>query len=82
MIYSAYNILLVYFSRGIGMFSLKQVVQYNLFGSNDLEGNSSCEFADFPEEVFEISSEENQAIDSLKSKIENLQQENFDLKKM
>lgn len=63
------------------MFSLKQVVQYNLFGSNDLEGNSSCEFADFPEEVFEISSEENQAIDSLKSKIENLQQENFDLKK-
>ncbi|WP_374699372.1 hypothetical protein [Wolbachia endosymbiont (group A) of Limnophora tigrina] len=37
------------------MFSLKQVVQYNLFGSNDLEGNSSCEFEDFPEEVFEIS---------------------------
>ncbi|AGJ99430.1 hypothetical protein wNo_10610 [Wolbachia endosymbiont of Drosophila simulans wNo] len=66
---------------GIGMFSLKQVVQYNLFGSNDLEGISSCEFAHFPEEVFEISSEENQAIDSLKSKIENLQQENFDLKK-
>ncbi|WP_041581571.1 coiled-coil domain-containing protein [Wolbachia endosymbiont of Drosophila simulans] len=63
------------------MFSLKQVVQYNLFGSNDLEGISSCEFAHFPEEVFEISSEENQAIDSLKSKIENLQQENFDLKK-
>ncbi|WP_265025158.1 coiled-coil domain-containing protein [Wolbachia endosymbiont (group B) of Pammene fasciana] len=63
------------------MFSLKQVVQYNLFGSNDLEGNSSCEFEDFPEEVFEISNEENQAIDSLKSKIENLQQENFDLKK-
>lgn len=63
------------------MFSFKQVVQYNLFGSNDLEGNSSCEFEDFPEEVFEISNEENQAIDSLKSKIENLQQENFDLKK-
>ncbi|WP_353278092.1 hypothetical protein [Wolbachia endosymbiont (group B) of Longitarsus flavicornis] len=63
------------------MFSLKQVVQYNLFGSNDLEVNSSCEFEDFPEEVFEISNEENQAIDSLKSKIENLQQENFDLKK-
>lgn len=62
------------------MFSLKQVVQYNLFGSNDLEGNSSCEFEDFPEEEFEISNEENQAIDSLKSKIENLQQENFDLK--
>ncbi|WP_264953188.1 MULTISPECIES: hypothetical protein [unclassified Wolbachia] len=35
------------------MFSFKQVVQYNLFGSNDLEGNSSCEFEDFPEEVFE-----------------------------
>ncbi len=66
---------------GIGMFSLKQVVQYNLFDSNDLEDISSCEFAHFPEEVFEISSEENQAIDSLKSKIENLQQENFDLKK-
>lgn len=66
---------------GIGVFSLKQVVQYNLFGSNDLEGNSSCEFEDFPEEVFEISNEENQAIDGLKSKIENLQQENFDLKK-
>ncbi|MGL9726048.1 MAG: hypothetical protein ACR5KV_05370 [Wolbachia sp.] len=63
------------------MFSSKQVIQYNLFGSNGLEGNSSCEFADFLEEVFEISSEENQAIDSLKSKIENLQQENFDLKK-
>ncbi|WP_264686031.1 MULTISPECIES: hypothetical protein [unclassified Wolbachia] len=63
------------------MFSFKQVVQYNLFGSNDLEGNSSCEFEDFPEEVFEISNEENQAIDSLESKIENLQQENFDLKK-
>ncbi|WP_341815969.1 MULTISPECIES: hypothetical protein [unclassified Wolbachia] len=63
------------------MFSLKQVVQYNLFDSNDLEDISSCEFAHFPEEVFEISSEENQAIDSLKSKIENLQQENFDLKK-
>lgn len=63
------------------MFSLKQVVQYNLFGSNNLEGNSSCEFEDFPEELFEISNEENQAIDSLKSKIENLQQENFDLKK-
>ncbi|CAH2217422.1 MULTISPECIES: coiled-coil domain-containing protein [unclassified Wolbachia] len=63
------------------MFSFKQVVQYNLFGSNDLEGNSSCEFEDFPEEVFEISNEENQTIDSLESKIENLQQENFDLKK-
>ncbi|WP_241653905.1 coiled-coil domain-containing protein [Wolbachia endosymbiont of Nilaparvata lugens] len=63
------------------MFSSKQVVQYNLFGSNGLEGISSCEFAHFPEEVFEIINEENQAIDSLKSKIENLQQENFDLKK-
>ncbi|WP_264375750.1 coiled-coil domain-containing protein [Wolbachia endosymbiont (group B) of Sphaerophoria taeniata] len=63
------------------MFSSKQVVQYNLFGSNVLEGISSCKFAHFPEEVFEISSEENQAIDSLESKIENLQQENFDLKK-
>ncbi|MFP3023987.1 MAG: coiled-coil domain-containing protein [Wolbachia sp.] len=63
------------------MFSSKQVVQYNLFGSNDLEGISSCGFAHFPEEVFEISSEENQVIDSLESKIENLQQENFDLKK-
>ncbi|WP_265022368.1 coiled-coil domain-containing protein [Wolbachia endosymbiont (group B) of Ischnura elegans] len=63
------------------MFSSKQVVQYNLFGSNVLEGISSCKFAHFPEEVFEISSEENQVIDSLKSKIENLQQENFDLKK-
>ncbi|WP_425384382.1 coiled-coil domain-containing protein [Wolbachia endosymbiont (group B) of Eupithecia inturbata] len=63
------------------MFSSKQVVQYNLFGSNGLEGISSCKFAHFPEEVFEISNEENQAIDSLKSKIENLQQENFDLKK-
>lgn len=65
----------------IGMFSAKQVVQYNLFGSNGLEGISSCEFAHFPEEVFEISSEENQVIGSLESKIENLQQENFDLKK-
>ncbi|WP_438456524.1 coiled-coil domain-containing protein [Wolbachia endosymbiont of Kerria lacca] len=63
------------------MFSSKQVVQYNLFGSNGLEGISSCEFAHFPEEVFEISSKENQVIDSLESKIENLQQENFDLKK-
>lgn len=63
------------------MFSSKQVVQYNLFGSNVLEGISSCKFAHFPEEVFEISSEENQVIDSLESKIENLQQENFDLKK-
>ncbi|MGX9892264.1 coiled-coil domain-containing protein [Wolbachia endosymbiont of Protocalliphora sialia] len=63
------------------MFSSKQAVQYNLFGSNGLEGISSCEFAHFPEEVFEISSEENQIIDSLGSKIENLQQENFDLKK-
>ncbi|WP_255563620.1 hypothetical protein [Wolbachia endosymbiont of Bemisia tabaci] len=64
------------------MFSSKQVVQYNLFGSNGLEGISFCGFAHFPEEVFEISSEENQVIDSLESKIENLQQENFDLKKM
>ncbi len=63
------------------MFSSKQAVQYNLFGSNGLEGISSCEFAHFPEEVFEISSEENQVIDSLESKIENLQQGNFDLKK-
>ncbi|WP_264337516.1 ankyrin repeat domain-containing protein [Wolbachia endosymbiont (group B) of Dolichovespula media] len=62
------------------MFSSKQVVQYNLFGSNVLEGISSCKFAHFPEEVFEISSEENQVIDSSESTIENLQQENFDLK--
>ncbi|WP_353280598.1 hypothetical protein [Wolbachia endosymbiont (group B) of Cyclophora punctaria] len=49
-------------------------------GSNDFEDTTSREFAHFPEEVFEISSEENQVIDSSESTIENLQQENFDLK--
>ncbi|WP_143688899.1 hypothetical protein [Wolbachia endosymbiont of Laodelphax striatellus] len=50
-------------------------------GSNGFEDTTSRGFEDLPEEVFEISSEENQVIDSSESKIENLQQENFDLKK-
>lgn len=58
------------------MLNSNQVVQ-----SGSLGGTSSYKFEDLPEEVFEISSEENQVIDSLESKIENLQQENFDLKK-
>lgn len=49
-------------------------------GSNDFEDTTSREFSHFPEDVFEISSEENQVIDSSESKIENLQQQNFDLK--
>lgn len=49
--------------------------------SNSCEDTTSRGFEDLPEEVFEISSEENQVIDSSESKIENLQQENFDLKK-
>ncbi|MFT4328102.1 MAG: ankyrin repeat domain-containing protein [Wolbachia pipientis] len=49
--------------------------------SNGCEDTTSRRFKGLPEEVFEISSEENQVIDSSESKIENLQQENFDLKK-
>ncbi|CAG5057166.1 unnamed protein product [Parnassius apollo] len=41
---------LLNFAPQIGVFSPKQLVRYNLFGSNGLEGISSCEFPHFPGE--------------------------------
>lgn len=66
---------------GIGMFNSKQVVQHSLFGSNDFKNTLSCEFEDFPEEIFEVGNKENSVIDNLESETEKLRQENFDLKK-
>lgn len=65
----------------IGMFSSKQVVQRRLFGSNGFKNTLSCEFEDFPEEIFEVGNKENSVIDNLESETEKLRQENFDLKK-
>ncbi|MBR9982932.1 MAG: hypothetical protein MUP48_03265 [Wolbachia endosymbiont of Homalodisca vitripennis] len=63
------------------MFNSKQVVQHSLFGSNDFKNTLSCEFEDFPEEIFEVGNKENSVIDNLESETEKLRQENFDLKK-
>uniref|UniRef100_A0A3B0IWF4 Chromosome partition protein Smc n=1 Tax=Wolbachia endosymbiont of Aleurodicus dispersus TaxID=1288877 RepID=A0A3B0IWF4_9RICK len=63
------------------MFNSKQVVQHSLFGSNGFKNTLSCEFEDFPEEIFEVGNKENSVIDNLESETENLRQENFDLKK-
>ncbi|WP_341810873.1 ankyrin repeat domain-containing protein [Wolbachia endosymbiont (group B) of Chesias legatella] len=49
--------------------------------SNGFEDTTSRGFEGLLEEGFKVINEKNQVIDSLKSKIENLQQENFDLKK-
>ncbi|MFT4313552.1 MAG: hypothetical protein AB3P11_00240 [Wolbachia pipientis] len=63
------------------MFNSKQVVQHSLFGSNGFKNTLSCEFEDFPEEIFEVGNKENSVIDNLESETEKLRQENFDLKK-
>ncbi|WP_343288994.1 hypothetical protein [Wolbachia endosymbiont of Encarsia formosa] len=57
------------------MFNSKQVVQHSLFGSNGFKNTLSCEFEDFPEEIFEVGNKENQEINSLESKIEKLHYE-------
>ncbi|QJT96564.1 ankyrin repeat domain-containing protein [Wolbachia endosymbiont of Diaphorina citri] len=62
---------------GIGILNPNQIAHV----SNGFEDTTSRGFEGLPEEGFKVINEKNQVIDSLKSKIENLQQENFDLKK-
>ncbi|WP_265415507.1 ankyrin repeat domain-containing protein [Wolbachia endosymbiont of Diaphorina citri] len=62
---------------GIGMLNPNQIEHV----SNGFEDTTSREFEGLHEEIFEDINKENSVIDNLESKIEDLQQENFDLKR-